>query len=234
MRAGLVVVGVHSPEFEFEKDYDNVVRAMESFDLEYAVVQDNDFKIWRAYNNRYWPAKFLIDKEGVIRYNHFGEGKYEETEMEIQKLLDEEMELVKRDEFRHQARTPEIYLGYWRIRNFVSEEGINKDKLVEYTAPEVLRLNEWSYEGNFLIKEKHSEVKKGSKLKLRFEAKEVNLVMGAEETSKVKIGWGDQEKIIEVNEEKLYNLIELTKPVNEELEIEFLDNGVSVFAFTFG
>ena len=85
-----------------------------------------------------------------------------------------------------------------------------------------------------MIKEKHSEVKKGSKLKLRFEAKEVNLVMGAEETSKVKIGWGDQEKIIEVNEEKLYNLIELTKPVNEELEIEFLDNGVSVFAFTFG
>ena len=232
---GFIIVGVHSPEFEFEKDYDNVVRAVESFDLEYPVVQDNEFKIWRAYANRYWPAKYLIDKEGVIRYTHFGEGKYQETEKMIQELLGEEMELVDRMEVSHQTRTPETYLGYWRWASFASNERVVKDKLTEYTSPDNLRANEWAFEGKWEVKEKHSEAKSGSKLMIRFEAKEVNLVMGSKtRNSEVKIKWEDEEKIVKVQEEKLYNLVKLDKPINEVLEIEFLDDEVQVFAFTFG
>jgi len=232
---GLVIVGVHSPEFEFEKDYDNVVKAMKSFDLEYPVVQDNEFKIWRAYDNHYWPAKYLIDKEGKIRYTHFGEGDYAETEKAIQELLGEKMELVDRFEEVHQTRTPETYLGYWRLANFSSKEGVTKDKLRQYSVPENLRLNQWAFGGEWEIKEKHSEAKTGSKLLLRFEAKEVNLVMGSTiKNSKVKVIVDGQEEIITVEEEKLYNLVKLEKPVDKVLEIEFLDDEVQIFAFTFG
>lgn len=232
---GLMIVGVHSPEFEFEKDLDNVKEAVKSFEIKYPVVLDNDFLIWRAYSNRYWPAKYLIDKQGKIRYTHFGEGKYQETEAMIQELLEETGELTVLPEHEHETQTPETYLGYWRIAGFVSPEGVNKNQLVEYSKPNRLGLNKWAFEGKVEILEKHSQPTKGSKLFIRFLAKEVNLVMKPKrKVAEALVRFDDQETKVVVDEGKLYNLISLDKAKDLIMEIEFLDDDMEVYAFTFG
>ena len=137
---GLVIIGVHSPEFEFEKDVENVAGAAEDFKLTYPIVQDNDFATWRAYKNRYWPAKYFIDKDGNIRYTHFGEGAYDESERIIQELLaetgaDNTSLEINNPTYKINANTPELYLGYGRLDYFASPEPILKDKIQTYTAP---------------------------------------------------------------------------------------------------
>jgi len=237
---GLVIIGVHSPEFEFEKDPKNVSAAIRDFGVPYPVVQDNDFTVWRAYNNRYWPAKYLIDKEGIIRYTHFGEGDYQETELAIQSLLDSaevEKNLVDLPEHTNSTRSPETYLGYWRLANFVSSPAPIKDKLVSYQTDSTFGTNGVGLRGNWLIAYQHAEAESGSSLVYRFDAKEVNLVMRPKPgiTPKVII-YLDEEKLSEltITTDKLYNLINLASPGNHYLEIKFPEGGVEVYAFTFG
>lgn len=235
---GLVIIGVHSPEFEFEKDLQNLAKAVHDFDLKYPIVQDNDFIIWRAYHNQYWPAKYLVDKDGLLRYTHFGEGKYDETERVIQELLGESSSLVDMPEFRHDTRSPETYLGYWRISNVASSPAIVPDQFTVYRSPTALPVNNIGFQGNWLVAEKYAEADASSSLHFRFDAKEVNLVMNPAKNSTAPTVTvlldGQELKSFPVDEDKLYNLINLEKRGNHLLEIQFPEGGIEVYAFTFG
>ena len=235
--SGLVIIGVHSPEFEFEKDTQNVIEAMEDFGVTYPVVQDNDFNIWRAYNNRYWPAKYLIDKQGRVRYTHFGEGQYAETEKNIQLLLGEtDTPMVDLQEYQSASRTPETYLGYGRLSGYASLEDLRPDQTTAYTAPDSLQLNQVAFSGQWLIAEEHAEPEPGARLSLRFDAKQVNLVMDtAAASGRVRVFLDGREiSIVSVDSARLYNLVELATPGDHTLTLEFLDSGLQLFAFTFG
>jgi len=246
---GLVIIGVHSPEFEFEKNKENVAKAIADFKLSYPIVQDNNFETWRAYNNRYWPAKYFIDKEGYIRYSHFGEGAYDESEKVIQDLLKETgakdvTSNISNPSYQIYAETPEIYLGYGRIDNFASPENIVQDKISSYTPPSTLPENNVSFEGNWLVMEEYANPQKGAALYLKFEAKEVFLVMRTSGSpAKVKVyiddkmqyfGEDNQNGIVTVDSDSLYKLINLPNPGMHTLRLEFEDTNVQLFAFTFG
>ncbi len=246
---GLVIIGVHSPEFEFEKSEKNVAQAIKDFQLEYPVVQDNDFATWRAYNNRYWPAKYFIDKEGYIRYHHFGEGAYDESEKVIQELLKEagsteDFSDINNPTYQVSSNTPEIYLGYGRIDHFVSPEPINRNILKTYSRPNRMVNNEMAYEGNWNVMEEYANPQKGAKLYLNFEAKEVFLVMRTKgEPAKVKIYIDDKlqyfgedniDGTVTVDKDTLYKLIKLESPGKHNLRLEFEDNNAELYAFTFG
>jgi cytochrome c biogenesis protein CcdA/thiol-disulfide isomerase/thioredoxin len=247
---GLVIIGVHSPEFEFEKKVGNVRQAISDFKLTYPIVQDNEFATWRAYNNRYWPAKYLIDKDGNIRYSHFGEGSYDETERVIQKLLEEtgssvSSQSISNPEYRNYARTPEIYLGYLRLQYFSSPEQINEDQLGRYSVPSRVPSNTFAFEGEWTIMPEYSAPSKGAKLHLNFESKEVFLV------ARPKNGVGGSIKVyldaqlqalgedaiggtVKVDSDRLYKLIRLSDPGRHTLRLEFQDDNIEIYAFTFG
>lgn len=250
---GLVIIGVHSPEFEFEKSLDNVKQAAEDFGLEYPIVQDNDFNIWKSYNNHYWPAKYLIDRSGQTRYTHFGEGDYDVTENMIIKLLEESGKSVDTssskptpEEYKTQTLSPETYLGYWRLSNFSSPGGIVKDKINNYNAPSKLDLNDWAYEGEWMVGYQHAAAESGSKLHLRFNAKQVHLVMRPlKENSTAKIyldgklitnnsGSDVKNSTVVLDKDRLYTLFKSDSPEDAFITIEFPEGGVEVFAFTFG
>lgn len=246
---GLVIIGVHAPEFEFEKNEKNVAQAIKDFNLTYPIVQDNDFSTWRAYNNRYWPAKYFIDKEGYVRYSHFGEGEYDESEKVIQELLKEAgakniTSVVRNPSYTIDAKTPEIYLGYERIDYFVSPEAIKKDTLGTYSAPEKLGDNQLAYAGNWSIMKEYANPQKGAKLYLSFDAKEVFLVMRTKGNSaKVKVyldgkfqnfGEDNSNGIVTINKDTLYKLIKLPTSGKHNLQLEFEDNNAELYAFTFG
>jgi cytochrome c biogenesis protein CcdA/thiol-disulfide isomerase/thioredoxin len=249
---GLVILGVHAPEFEFEKNIKNVKEAVEGFELEYAIVQDNDFATWKAYKNRYWPAKYLIDKEGKVRYTHFGEGDYDETEKMIQKLLGETGSDVSDTNINNPdydlfGRTPELYLGYKRISALASPEKIVSDEFNKYTTPKSLPINKFSLEGQWSISPEASSAQKDSVLYTRFSAKDVYLVMRSEngEESQVKVyldgedirengGIDVIDNMITVNEDRLYHIVGLDSPGTHTLKLEYPDGNVESFAFTFG
>ncbi|HMS22563.1 MAG TPA: cytochrome c biogenesis protein DipZ [Candidatus Levybacteria bacterium] len=246
---GLIIIGVHAPEFEFEKSEKNVALAIKDFNLAYPIVQDNDFATWRAYNNRYWPAKYFIDKEGYIRYSHFGEGAYDESEKVIQELLKEAgatdiSSEINNPTYQIQAKTPEIYLGYARIEHFASTETIKKSELSTYSAPEKLGNNQMAYAGNWNIMEEYANPQKGSILTLNFDAKEVFLVMRTKGApAKVKVyldnkiqdfGKDNINGVVTVDSDALYKLINLSSPGRHILKLEFEDNNAELFAFTFG
>lgn len=247
---GLVIIGVHSPEFEFEKNEKNVAQAIDDFDLTYPIVQDNNFATWRAYNNRYWPAKYFIDAEGYVRYHHFGEGAYDESEEVIQELLQEAgadniSSKIDNPTYQVNAKTPEIYLGYGRIANFASPEYIKRDALNRYTAPANLGNNEIAYEGEWNIMEEYANPQKGAKLHLNFDSQEVFLVMRTKngEVSKIKIyvdnkvqyfGEDVIDGIISVKADTLYKIIKLPIPGAHNLRLEFEDANIELYAFTFG
>lgn len=245
----LVILGVHAPEFEFEKSEKNVAQAIKDFKLPYPIVQDNDFATWRAYNNRYWPAKYIIDKEGYIRYTHFGEGAYDETEKVIQDLLKETgakdvTNEINNPTYQIQSKTPEIYLGYGRIDHFGSPEQIKRNALSAYTSPVNLGNNQVAYEGNWNIMDEYANPQKGAKLHLNFESKEVFLVMRTKDTpAKVKVyvddklqyfGVDNVNGTVTVNKDTLYKLINLPAPGRHILRLEFEDSNAELFAFTFG
>ncbi len=215
---GLVIIGVHSPEFEFEKDVDNVREAAADFDLTYPIVQDNDFATWRAYSNRYWPAKYFIDKDGIIRGTHFGEGAYDESEKLIQKLLSETGSDISQEidnpEYEIYSRTPEIYLGSKR-----------------YNGQNYINL-----EGDYIQSDEYLAFQKGAQLSLNFEAKNVYLVMNpTEESARVDVYLdGEFLKSVEVTSDSLYELVNLEAPGKHELKLEFPDGNIRLFAFTFG
>lgn len=244
---GLVIIGVHSPEFEFEKNPENVKKAIADFGLKYPIVQDNNFSTWRAYDNQYWPAKYFIDKDGYIRYTHFGEGDYDESEKVIQELLQEAGASVSGEInnpiYQVYAQTPETYLGYLRIDRFGSPEKVAQDSIFSYTAPNVPQ-NYIAYEGEWAVMSEYANPQKGAKLYLNFEAKEVFLVMRTKGgPAKVKVylddkmqysGEDNKEGIVTVDSDRLYKLINLPIPGRHTLRLEFEDNNAELYAFTFG
>jgi cytochrome c biogenesis protein CcdA/thiol-disulfide isomerase/thioredoxin len=246
---GLVIIGVHSPEFEFEKSSKNVAKAISTYNLTYPIVQDNNFATWKAYKNRYWPAKYIIDKDGYIRYTHFGEGAYDKTEEVIRELLEEtgaetSSKVTDRPQYKTYSKTPEIYLGYGRISNFASPEKISRDKLATYTTPTKLDENQVAFNGDWAVMDEYSNPQKGANLYLNFESKEVFLVMRTTgDLSEVRVyvddkpqyfGEDNQNGLVIVDSDRLYKLINLPSPGKHILRLEFLDSEVEVFAFTFG
>lgn len=251
---GLVIVGVHTPEFEFEKNPDNVKKAIKDFAIKYPVMQDNDFATWNAYANRYWPAKYLIDANGKIRYTHFGEGDYDETEQKIQELLEEAGSLkqqiqINNPDYNVQARTGETYLGYRRMSGLISPEKIKVDDVFTYTTPANLNKNSFGLSGTWLIADEYARPDTGASLTYHFDAKEVFLVMrpksegltgnirvtlDAQTITKEFAGEDILDGFVSVNADRLYKIIKLNKPGEHILKLEFLDDNVELYAFTFG
>jgi len=261
---GLVVIGVHAPEFAFEKNVDNVRRAAKDMKVDYPIAIDNDYAIWRALKNEYWPALYFVDAQGRIRHHHFGEGEYEQSERIIQQLLAEAgiggigHELVSVDGRGAEAaadwgslKSPENYVGYERTENFASPGGAVLDKRRVYAAPAQLRLNHWALSGDWTVGKQAIVLNKANgRIAYRFHARDVHLVMGpAVQGTSVRfrvlidgkppgaahgIDVDDQGNGT-VSEQRLYQLIRQAKPIaDRQFEIEFLDSGVEAFAFTFG
>ena len=261
---GLVVIGVHAPEFAFEKDLDNVRRAAKDMRVDYPIAVDNDFAIWSTFNNAYWPALYLVDAKGRVRYRHFGEGDYEKSERMIQKLLEEAgnpgvgRELVNVDARGPEApadwgnlRSPENYLGYNRTQNFTSPGGMIPDTRRTYAAPPSPRLNGWGLVGDWTAGSTAVRSNSaGGRIVYRFHARDLHLVMGpAKRGTSVRFrvlidgqlpGAAHGIDVDEagnglVNEQRMYQLIRQPKPIKDRLfEIEFLDAGIEGFSFTFG
>jgi len=257
---GLVIVGIHTPEFEFEKDYDNVVFASEKFGIKYPVVQDNEKEIWSDFQNRYWPRKYIADYEGYIRFDHIGEGAYKETEQVIQLLLEErsnamgkkieKKELVDLDEFKHATfRTPELYFGhkFAEGRNQLgNEEGFLKNKIVEYNLPEQFKQHYFYMDGTWKNNNDGMKlVSDSGKIILNFNAKQVNIVADGNAVLTVKYDGEiipENSRGIDINSEgnviisepRLYNLIELDQEGPHEIIIEAKTSDFEIFTFTFG
>jgi thiol-disulfide isomerase/thioredoxin len=261
---GLVVIGVHAPEFAFEKDPNNVRRAVKDLRIDYPVAVDNEHVIWRAFMNQYWPALYFVDAQGRVRHHHFGEGAYEQSEMIIQALLAEAgVGEVSREPVSVAGRgleaaadwsnlkSPENYVGYDRTRSFASPGGALLDKPRDYMLPARLRLNEWALSGDWTVKRPAVALNKpNGRIAYRFHARDLHLVMGpaAPGTSvrfRVLIDGQppgaahgidvDEQGNGTVTEQRLYQLVRQSKPIAErQFEIEFLDPGVEAFAFTFG
>src|SRR4051794_14285749 len=187
---GLIVVGVHTPEFTFEHDIDGVRRATEERAIDYPVALDNDYEVWSAFANHYWPALYFVDADGVIRDQHFGEGRYEQSERLIQHLLDIEREPVSVEGLGVEAeadwehlRTPETYLGYERGERFASPHGATLDERRAYVLPERLRLNDWARAGEWTVERERVVLHQaGGRIAYRFHARDAHLVLspGAE------------------------------------------------------
>lgn len=249
---GFVVVGVHSPEFEFEKKTENVQNAMKQYNITYPVAQDNDFATWNAYSNQYWPAKYLIDKEGSIRYYHFGEGNYNETEKAIQDLLKEAGKDVNtslqemEDQTPRSQNSPETYLGSERMQ-YLSPNGKVETGSYKFSLPKNIPVNYFSFGGEWDIMGEYSSSRKGSILEYNFQASKVFLVMrpGDNKPKQIKVyldgklvTTGNGKDVISgsvtADSDRLYELIYLKSPGNHTLRLEFQDAGTEVFAFTFG
>jgi len=248
---GLVIVGVHTPEFEFEKNADNVAKAIADFKLEYPIMQDNNYATWNAYANRYWPAKYFVDKNGKIRWTHFGEGAYDESEKWIQKLLEETgttvEETIDNPDYDIYSRTPELYLGNWRIAHFSSPEKIQERQVVSYTKPAQLASNTFAFTGNWMVGNQHANPSGDSVLDLNFESREVFLVMRPKNgPGKLRVhldgklvdasnkGEDVIDGVVTVDVDRLYKLIKLSQPARHILTLEFLDDNLELYAFTFG
>lgn len=261
---GLVVVGVHTPEFEFEKDLNNVRRAIKDLEVDYPVAVDSNYAIWRAFDNDYWPALYFVDAKGHIRGHQFGEGKYAEAELTIQQLLAEAGNpnvargLVSVDPHGlevaadwNDVGSPESYTGYERAVNFASPGGVVADKNHTYHTPDRLRLNEWALSGDWTIgKDAVVLNTPNGRIAYRFHARDVNLIMGPERrgnTVRFRVlidgeppddahgGDVDANGYGEVSRQDTYQLIRQPKPiVDRQFEIEFLDSGAEAFDFTFG
>jgi thiol-disulfide isomerase/thioredoxin len=261
---GLVVIGVHAPEFSFEKNPNNVRRAVKDLRVDHPVAVDNDHVIWRAFDNQYWPALYFIDSQGRVRHHVFGEGSYEQSEMIIQALLAEsgvggiDRQPVSVDARGIEAaadwgslRSPENYVGHDRTQNFASPGGAALDKPRMYELPARLRLNEWALSGDWTMKQEATVLNKpNGRIAYRFHARDLHLVMGlaaagASVRFRVLIDGQppgaahgidvDEQGNGTLTEQRLYQLIRQPKPIaDRQFEIEFLGSGVEAFAFTFG
>jgi len=235
---GLVIVGVHSPEFEFEKNKDNVLAAMDKYEVTWPVVQDNEMRVWQAYANRYWPAKYLITPPNrEIVYTHFGEGNYEETERVIRNELVKlgadvgEIELVDEGEGSYMAgQSPETYIG-WQRGMFGDPSSVRPGEFVDYQIMGRLMSNQVYLVGQWKVLEEYAEAGDGAEMEYRFKAGEVNLVMGGSGKGEGFID-GEKTKEVEVSDHDLYKLYK-GEPMEGELKLVF-DRGVKAYAFTFG
>ena len=250
---GLVIIGVHTPEFEFEKNPENVAKAIKDFGLKYPIMQDNNYETWRAYNNSYWPAKYFIDKDGAIRATHFGEGDYDESELLLQQLLREAnssvaVSSVSNPSYTIETLTPETYLGYGRMRNLASPENVQPDKEAKYTTPQNLLFNMLAYGGYWNVSSERATPAESASLSLAFGAKEVFLVMRSRngKPGKLKVfldgaiikkessGADVVGGTVTVIDDRLYRLVKLPKSEKHILKLEFLDGNTELYAFTFG
>jgi hypothetical protein len=261
---GLLVLGVHTPEFSFEHDLDNVRRAIEDMQLEYPIAVDNEYAIWNAFANRYWPALYFVDALGRIRHHHFGEGAYEESERVIQQLLrdagahDPGADLVTPNARGTEVaadwddlESPECYVGFARTENFASSGGAAQGTARFYAAPAQLTLNGWALAGNWTFENEAVVLNEANgRIAFQFHARDLHLVMGP-----VSRGTSSGFRVLidslppgaahgldvddqghgTVDQQRLYQLIRQPLPVAERrFEIEFSDPGVAAYAFTFG
>lgn len=261
---GLITVGVHTPEFKFEHDIDNVRWAVEARNIDYPVAIDNDFAVWRAFANNYWPALYFVDTQGRIRHHRFGEGDYERSEMVIRQLLGDAgvtglspgLAKVQPNPDEEQADwdelgSPESYLGYEQAAGFDPGSGAEWDKPHAYVAPAHLRLNRWGLTGEWTVRSDASALNRpGGRVAYQFHARDVNLVMGpAKKGATIRFrvlldGEGaapargadvDADGNGTVVQQRMYQLIRQPGPIEDRrFEIEFLDAGAEAFCFTFG
>jgi len=249
---GLVIIGVHTPEFEFEKDPQNVADAIKDFEITYPVMQDNDYATWNAYNNRYWPAKYLIDAEGKIYYTHFGEGAYNQTEKAIQTLLakiDQDVSDTSIDnpDYSVSADTREAYLGYRRMEYLAPPQQVELFTPTQFKLPGTVPINTFAFDGVWRISDYYATPQLGSTLVLHFDAAQVFLVMKPKgpDAGQVNIiidgnsagreaGADVINGIVTVDSDRLYKLIKLDQQGKHILKLEFLDNHLELYAFTFG
>jgi cytochrome c biogenesis protein CcdA len=262
--SGLVVIGVHTPEFAFEKNRANVEKAVRDLKVAYPVAIDSDYKIWRAFHNEYWPAHYFIDGKGRIRYHHFGEGQYEESERVIQQLLKENGSTgvngstvsvsasgAEAAPSNGDVRSPETYIGYDRADHFASPGTLAQDSPKSYSPPARPSPNQWGLSGSWTVGAENAVLQRaGGKIVFRFRARDLHLVLGPAKDGmpvrfRVKLDGtapGDDrgadtsaDGAGEVREHRLYQLIRQKDQVEDRtFEIEFLDPGVQAFAFTFG
>lgn len=261
---GLVVIGVHSPEFEFEKALGNVRWAAKDMDVRFPIAVDNDFQIWRAFGNQHWPALYIVDAEGRIRYHHFGEGDYDGAERLIQRLLREagggktsdKLVSIKAQALEAAAdwgnlRSAENYLGHRRTEGFSSPGGLRRNEAGHYRLPDSLAVNHWSLGGKW-IAGSHSIALAGAhgRIQYRFHARDLHLVMGSTTAGKPvrfrilidgappRASHGvdvDESGFGTVVQHRMYQLVRQRGEIAPRLfEIEFLDSGADAYSFTFG
>ena len=261
---GLVVIGVHAPEFAFERDIDNVRQAVTKLGIHYPVAIDNNYAIWRGFNNQYWPAHYFVDAQGRVRYHHFGEGDYEGSEQVIQQLLKEagqqnvsggmvstQAQGVMQAADEAEVKSPETYLGYDRAENFASPGDQVADKSKNYAAPKQPALNQWGLDGQWTAHAEQVTLNQApGQVVYRFHARDLHLVLGPGADGKpvrfkVRIDGAmpganhgtdtDANGEGTVTEQRLYQLVRQAGDIGEHtFSIEFLDPGVQAYAFTFG
>lgn len=253
---GLIVIGVHTPEFSFEHEIDRIRKAIQERGIHYPVPVDNGFEIWRAFDNHYWPALYFIDKEGVIRDQHFGEGRYEQSERVIQRLLGVQGELVSVEgrgveapaDWNH-LQTPETYLGYGRSERFAPGDGAALEPGT-YQLPTRLPVNHWALAGDWTIGSENVVLDRaGGSIAFRFHARDAHLVLCAGARAPIPFrvlldgAAPGPSAGVDVNEDgngmlregRLYQLIRQPDTVHEHtLRITFLEPGAEVYVFTFG
>lgn len=250
---GLVIIGIHAPEFEFEKKLGNVQKAAQQHGLAYPIALDSDLKTWTNFNNKYWPAHYLIDKNGQVVYEHFGEGNYDTTENNIRFLLGLDRLKAKtqaiHSELSSDEQTPETYLGYSRAANFQNTEKTVVNEVTKYTFPKTdLPLHAWAIQGKWQINlDKVVFAEPKSSLRLHFKARKVYLVLGNEDGKAKKAlillngkpvaelaGKDVKNSLVEVKRNTLYELVDQKQAKEGVLEIQANDEGLSAYAFTFG
>jgi hypothetical protein len=260
---GLAVVGVQTPEFDFEKDLEGVQVALEAMDVRYPVAVDNDYAVWQAFNNHYWPALYFVDVQGGIRHHRFGEGDYQESERVLQMLLAQagadvdgplvrlEPQGVELPADWDQLGTPETYVGFEQTQGFASPDGVVPDRSHRYSGPSSLGRNQWSLSGDWRMGPVATVVEApGGTLSCAFHARDLHLVMRPASghrsvTFRVRIDGNPPGAVhgldVDANGQgtvvnpRLYQLIRQSGPIaDRRVDIEFLDAGAEVFVFTFG
>jgi len=254
---GLIVVGVHTPEFSFEHQVDGIRKAIAEREIDYPVAVDNDYAIWTAFDNHFWPALYFVDRDGVVRHRHFGEGQYEESERVIQELLGVERELVsvegvgvEAEADWEQLRTAETYLGYGRGSGFVSANGHALDEPRLYELPDRVPANAWALAGEWTIGREQIVLERtGGSIAFRFDARDAHLVLSTETGAPIPFrllldgeppGAAHGVDVDEagngvLQDGRLYQLVRQGGPVRERtLEIAFREPGAEAYAFTFG
>jgi len=261
---GLVVIGVHTPEFAFEKDQGNIAKAVRDLKITYPIAIDSNYGIWKAFNNEYWPAHYFIDAQGTIRYHHFGEGEYDKSEEVIQELLKQKDATLKVAGLvqvsgsgataapdTDDIQSPETYIGYERQENYVSPEKILRDAEASYSAPGRMDVNNWGLAGKWIVGGEHAAlVSAPGKIVFRFHARDLHLVLGPGKDGmpirfRVPVDGAPpaQDHGADTNASgegtvtgyRLYQLIRQKGKVEDRtFEIQFLDSGVQAYAFTFG
>ena len=250
-RMGLIIVGVHSPEFGFEKRIGNVKAALAHYHIRYPVALDNDMATWNNYNNLYWPAHYLINRDGMVVYTHFGEGEYGVTENNIRYLLGLKgnAQTISAETPTYMANeTPETYLGYARAESFSGNEVVSRDASALYHFPADLPVDGWALSGKWTVTaEKIVADAKGAALRLNFDARRVFLVLGTASGKPIKVklklngvsvgdsaGGDAPGGVVDVKRNTLYRLIDQKTPKNGLIEIETRAPGLEAYAFTFG